>query len=65
MTEFFAMGGHALFVWGAWGLTALGVAALVALTLVRRKAARDLFARLQRMDAEVGRAREIAAEDAP
>ncbi len=65
MTEFFAMGGHAVFVWSAWGLTALGVAALVAMTLIRRRLARDLFARLQRMDAEAGRARETAAEDAP
>jgi heme exporter protein D len=65
MTEFFAMGGHAVFVWGAWGLTALGVAGLVWMTLARRKIARDLLNRLQRMDAETSRARETAAEDLP
>jgi heme exporter protein D len=65
MTEFFAMGGYAVFVWGAWGLTALGVAALVWMTLMRRKAARDLFDRLQRIEAQASRAKETGAEDAP
>jgi heme exporter protein D len=64
VTEFFAMGGYAVFVWGAWGLTALGMAALVWMTLTRRKLARDLFDRLQRMEAEASRAKESAAEDA-
>ena len=32
VSEFFAMGGHALYVWSAWGLTATCLAGLVIAT---------------------------------
>ena len=45
MMEFLSQGGHAFFVWGAYGMTfALLVAEVVALTLARR----TLLARLGR-----------------
>jgi heme exporter protein CcmD len=33
MTQFFAMGGYAAYVWSAYGVTALGLGAAVALSL--------------------------------
>lgn len=52
MSGFFAMGGHAAFIWPAWGLTALGIAGLVAFVLAERRAARK---RLAREESEAGR----------
>ena len=42
MSEFFAMGGYAFYVWGSFGATALAVAIEVALVRARRRAALDL-----------------------
>lgn len=39
MTEFFAMGGYAFYVWGAYGITALVVIAEVLSIRARRRAA--------------------------
>lgn len=39
MNEFFAMGGHAAFIWPSWGLAALGVTGLIAFVLAERRAA--------------------------
>ena len=39
MTEFFAMGGYAFYVWGAYGITALVVMAEVLSIRARRPAA--------------------------
>tara|TARA_R110002096_G_scaffold223519_7_gene412826 strand:+ start:584 stop:742 length:159 start_codon:yes stop_codon:yes gene_type:complete len=47
MSEFLAMGGYAAFVWPAWGLTALGVAGLIAFVLAERRAAIARLAREQ------------------
>ncbi|MEE2565541.1 heme exporter protein CcmD [Hyphobacterium marinum] len=52
MSEYLAMGGHAAFIWPAWGLTALGVAGLIAFVLAERRAARK---RLAREETEAGR----------
>ena len=38
VSEFFAMGGHALYVWSAWGLTAACLAGLVIATRLSRRA---------------------------
>ena len=49
MAEFFAMGGYALYVWGAYGLTAIVLLAnLVAPALHQRRLKRD-FARRVRL----------------
>jgi len=40
MTEFFAMGGYAWYVWGSYGITALVVAAEVVAVMARRRRAR-------------------------
>jgi heme exporter protein D len=39
MTDFFAMGGYAFYVWGAYGITALVVIAEVLSVRARRRAA--------------------------
>ena len=46
MSEFFAMGGYGFYVWGAYGVTALLLAAEV-IAVARRR--RSLLARLGRM----------------
>ena len=37
MSEFFAMGGYALYVWGAYGVTAAALAIEVLLVLKRKR----------------------------
>ena len=37
LNEFFAMGGHAVYVWAAWGVTAL----LMLVNVVKRRARRE------------------------
>ncbi|WP_176493677.1 heme exporter protein CcmD [Cobetia sp. 5-25-4-2] len=52
VSEFFAMGGHALYVWSAWGLTATCLAGLVIATrLSRRTVEADIRRRLRRESA--------------
>jgi heme exporter protein D len=41
MTEFFAMGGYAFYVWGAYGVTALIIVIEVLAVRARRRAALD------------------------
>ena len=57
MSEFFAMGGYAAFVWSAYGLTAVVMLGLLVETLQRLHARRR---RLEAMEAERG-ARERSA----
>lgn len=47
MAEFFAMGGHAAYIWGAYGLAVLVLAGMVAATLMRRRASRRDLALLE------------------
>jgi heme exporter protein D len=42
MTEFFAMGGYAFYVWGSFGATAVIIVAEVLAVRARRRAAADL-----------------------
>lgn len=57
LQEFIAMGGHARYVWPAWGLTAvlLGAAVLHA-RFERRQVLRQLRRRLRREARQAGRA---------
>ena len=51
MSEFFSMGGYALYVWSAYGLTAVTVGLAVWLTLHNRKKTRSALLELtDRMD---------------
>tara|TARA_R110002124_G_scaffold88995_2_gene227950 strand:+ start:343 stop:498 length:156 start_codon:yes stop_codon:yes gene_type:complete len=47
MTEFFAMGGYAVWVWSAWGLSAAALIALVVTALAERQAAAERLRRLE------------------
>jgi heme exporter protein D len=52
-SDFFAMGGYALYVWGAYGLAAIILALNVALPLRRRKTVRHELADYYRLDEDV------------
>ena len=41
MTEFFAMGGYAWYVWGSYGITGLVVAAEIVAVMARGRRARE------------------------
>lgn len=46
MSDFFAMGGHGAFIWGAYGVAVLGLGGLIALSLAaRRRVRREIAAR--------------------
>lgn len=46
MGEFFSMGGHGAFIWGAYGVAFVGLAGLVALSIAaRRRTRREIAAR--------------------
>ena len=47
MSEFFAMGGYAAFVWSAWGVSALSLAGLAVYAAAERRSVRNRLARLQ------------------
>ena len=47
MSEFFAMGGYAAYVWPTWGVSALAITGLVVHALFERKAARDALRRIE------------------
>ena len=51
VSEFFAMGGHALYVWSAWGLTAACLVGLVIATRLSRRALESDIRRRLRRDA--------------
>lgn len=55
MTEFFSMGGYALFVWGSYGVTALVIAVEIYLSVRNR---RSLIAQLRRTLASLRRVEE-------
>ncbi|WP_158772637.1 heme exporter protein CcmD [Cobetia sp. L2A1] len=49
VADFFAMGGHAVYVWSAWGMTAAGLIGLVISTrLSRRGVEADIRRRMRR-----------------
>ena len=50
MAEFFNMGGHAAFVWPAYGASAIGVIGLALYIRRREKAAREKLAASQSPD---------------
>ena len=52
ITEFFAMGGYALYVWGSFGVTALLMIVEPLLVKQRRKAAIARVSRLVRLKSE-------------
>ncbi|WP_456412648.1 heme exporter protein CcmD [Thiolapillus sp.] len=52
LSEFFAMGGYALYVWGSFGATALLMIAEPLLLRQRRKAALQRISRLVRIKSE-------------
>lgn len=51
MSEFFAMGGYAVWVWSAWGLSAAGLIGLVVFALAERRAASERLRRLENDEA--------------
>lgn len=51
VSEFFAMGGYALYVWGSFGVTALLMVAEPLLLRSRRKIVLQRLARIARMKA--------------
>lgn len=51
VSEFFAMGGYALYVWGSFGVTALLMVAEPLLLRSRRKTVLQRLARIARMKA--------------
>ncbi|WP_456407486.1 heme exporter protein CcmD [Thiolapillus sp.] len=52
ITEFFAMGGYALYVWGSFGMTALLMIIEPIMVRQRRKAAVQRISRLVRLKSE-------------
>ena len=53
MSEFFAMGGYGFYVWGAYGVTALLLAAEVIAVARRRRSLLVRLGRMKRMVTEV------------
>ena len=51
MSDFFAMGGYAVWVWSAWGLSAAALIGLVVAALAERRAASDRLRRLENDEA--------------
>ena len=49
-TEFFAMGGYALYVWGAYGMTAILVAAELWTLMSRQRTLLDRLGRRDRVE---------------
>jgi heme exporter protein D len=52
LSEFFAMGGYALYVWGSFGVTALLMVVEPIMVRQRRKAAISRISRLIRLKSE-------------
>lgn len=51
MSEFFAMGGYAVWVWGAWGGSALAILALIGFVLSERARAQARLRELEEDEA--------------
>jgi heme exporter protein D len=49
MAEFFAMGGYAAYVWGAYGLALVVLTGLVAATLARRRSSQRSLEALEQL----------------
>ncbi len=49
MSEFFAMGGYGLYVWGSYGVTALVIVAEIVWVVQRRKVLLKRLARMSRL----------------
>lgn len=47
MSEFFAMGGYAVWVWSSWGVSALAILGLIGFAVLERQRAQ---ARLQELE---------------
>lgn len=66
MSEWLAMGGYAVFVWSAYGVSALGLAGLLAVSLRQAAAAKRRLAALEPEGAaQGGVAQDIAPGGAP
>lgn len=52
--NFLAMGGYARYVWGAYGVTALFIAAEIALLAARRRTLLRRLSRIRRISSELG-----------
>ncbi len=53
MSEFFAMGGYAFYVWGSYGVTALFMLIEVILVIRNKRTIMQRLARMVRMNAQV------------
>ena len=51
MSEFFDMGGYAVWVWSAWGISAAALITLVGFVLAERRAASERLRRLEEDEA--------------
>ncbi|MDX1250919.1 MAG: heme exporter protein CcmD [Gammaproteobacteria bacterium] len=59
LSEFLAMGGYALFVWGSYGVTALCMVVEVVLLLRRKRTLLQRLSRTNRVTAEVSKSNEV------
>lgn len=59
MSEFFAMGGYGLFVWGSYGVTTLCMVVEVVLLLRRKRTLLQRLGRTSRVTAEVSKSNEV------
>lgn len=59
LSDFLAMGGYALFVWGSYGVTALCMAVEVVLLLRRKRTLLQRLSRTNRVTAEVSKSNEV------
>lgn len=59
MSAFLAMDGYAAFVWSSYGLTAMGVGALIVWAVGARRAAAARLARLQALEQAATDATEV------
>lgn len=55
MSEFFAMGGYAFYVWGSYGVTALLMMIEVILVIRNKKTILQRVARMVRMNTQVNK----------
>ncbi|WP_455206156.1 heme exporter protein CcmD [Kaarinaea lacus] len=55
VSEFFAMGGYAFYVWGSYGITALFMLIEIILVMRNKRTIMQRIARLIRMNAQVNK----------
>ena len=51
MSDFFAMGGHAVFVWSSWGASALAIFDLIGFAFLERQRAKARLRELEEDEA--------------